>query len=184
VVAVEPLAEMREQLTRAVPGAELVDATAEQMPLEAASADAVTVGQAFHWFDETAAAAEIVRVLRPGGALALLWNMRELADPLQARINEVLERYRHDTPSEHHRPWRAHLDTGPELGPVELRAFPWSEPYTADRLVDRISSVSFVARLSSDERAPLLDDLRETVAGMPAPFAFSYRTDVLVYRRL
>ena len=56
--------------------ARALDGTAEAMPLPDDSADAVTVGQAFHWFDGPAALAEIERVLRPGGALALAWNRR------------------------------------------------------------------------------------------------------------
>ena len=66
VIALEPVAGMREVLARTAPGAELLDAVAEAIPLADASIDAVVAAQSFHWFDPEAAAAEVARVLRPG----------------------------------------------------------------------------------------------------------------------
>ena len=66
-----------------------MDGTAEDIPLEDASVDLVTVAQAFHWFDGPAALAEIHRVLRPGGRLALLWNRRVEDAPITARICSI-----------------------------------------------------------------------------------------------
>ncbi len=184
VVAVEPLVEMREQLARAVPEAEAVVGTAEQLPFETASVDAVTVGQAFHWFDAERAVAEIARVLRPGGALGLVWNMRELADPLQEHLNALLLPYRRELPSEDEQPWRTVLRDAPAFGAEVVRSFPWVQPHTTEELVDRISSISFVARLDAPERERLLEWVREAVAGLPQPFGFSYRTDVFVFPRV
>jgi SAM-dependent methyltransferase len=186
VVAVEPLAEMRAVLAREVPAAQVVSGTAEALPLAAASADAVTVGQAFHWFDADRAAAEIARVLRPGGALALIWNIRDLADPLQARVNELLLPYRRDTPSEHEQPWREALAASPAYGDGdgEEASFPFVQHHTTEELVDRIASISFVARLDPGARAVLLDQVRAAVEPLPQPCAFTYRTDVHVFRRV
>jgi ubiquinone/menaquinone biosynthesis C-methylase UbiE len=74
VIAIEPLAEMRERLAQAAPVAEALEGTAERMPVPDASADAVFVAQAFHWFNGRRALEEIARVLRAGGGLGLLWN--------------------------------------------------------------------------------------------------------------
>jgi SAM-dependent methyltransferase len=71
VVAVEPLASMRAFITRE---AEVLDGTAEAIPLPDASVDAVFVAEAFHWFDSAAAAPEIARVLRVGGAVVVCFN--------------------------------------------------------------------------------------------------------------
>jgi SAM-dependent methyltransferase len=183
VVAVEPLAEMRALLAPAAPSAEIVSGTAEALPLETASADAVTVGQAFHWFDAAPAVAEIARVLRPGGALAPIWNIRDLDDPLQERINELLLPHRRDTPSEHEQPWRAVLAASPDFGEVEEASFPFAHRLTTAELLDRIASISFVARLEPGVREELLAQVRDAVEGPPQPFAFRYRTDVHVFRR-
>ncbi|MCW2604970.1 MAG: Methyltransferase type 11 [Pseudonocardiales bacterium] len=74
VVAVEPDAGMRAVLTAAMPIVEALDGTAEDLPFQDQSFDAVFVGQAFHWFRRPQAEQEIGRVLRSGGALAILTN--------------------------------------------------------------------------------------------------------------
>lgn len=74
VVAVEPSEPMLEILRSKLPGVEAHLGSAERIPMESEVADVVTVAQAFHWFDEEAACAEIARVLTPGGTLGLIWN--------------------------------------------------------------------------------------------------------------
>src|SRR5712671_3101577 len=70
VLAVEPVREMRTELERRVPGVATLGGTAERIPLNNGYVDAVTVGQAFHWFSPDPALREIHRVLRPGGGVA------------------------------------------------------------------------------------------------------------------
>lgn len=183
VIAVEPLPEMRAVLVEAVPGIEVLVGTAEALPLADAAVDAVAVGQAFHWFDPEPAVAEIARVLRPGGALALVWNVRDLSDPLQQALQELVAPYRQRAPSEHEQPWKAAFAGSASFGPVELSSFPWEQPSTAAGLVDRFASVSFIAALQERERAALLERVRGLAAGLAEPFAFRYRTDVYVYAR-
>ena len=180
VIAVEPLAEMREQLVQAVPSVEVRDGTAESLPFSAASVDAVTVAQAFHWFDAKLALAEIARVVRPGGAAALVWNMRDLTDPLQARFHELLLAYRGDTPNEHDRPWLAEVATSSAFGPIEEWSVAWVARYTREALAARFASVSFVALLPEREREALLAKLDAVAADLGEPVEFRYRTDVFV----
>ncbi len=61
-------------LREAVPAAEVVDGSAEEIPAEDASFDAVIGASMWHWVDEARALPEVARVLRPGGTFALLWN--------------------------------------------------------------------------------------------------------------
>lgn len=71
-----------------------VTATAESTHLRSASADGVTAAHAFHWFDGPAALVEMARLTRPGGGVALFWNMRDLArSPFLVAFIELLDRY-------------------------------------------------------------------------------------------
>jgi SAM-dependent methyltransferase len=95
VIALEPLAEMRAILEQRVPRAEALPGVAEAIALDDASVDAVFTGQAFHWFANDVAVAEIARVLRPGGVLARLWNEAVEPSPLppeyRARLDELFD---------------------------------------------------------------------------------------------
>jgi SAM-dependent methyltransferase len=83
VTAVEPLANMRAMLERVVPGVTALAGSAERIPLDDGSVDGVFAAQAFHWFHKPVALPEIVRVLRPGGVFAIVWNEGndDLPDP-------------------------------------------------------------------------------------------------------
>ena len=162
VVAVEPVAQMRAAIqapARALAG------TAEAIPLPAGAADAVTVAQAFHWFDGPRALAEIHRVLRPGGVLALLWNRRRIADPIHQEIEALLGPYRGDTPAERSERWRAALDETALFGALREERFENAQVVDADGLADRIGSISFVAALEDRARAALLDEARALARG-------------------
>jgi ubiquinone/menaquinone biosynthesis C-methylase UbiE len=175
VVAVEPVAEMR----AALPGA--LEGTAEAIPLGDGSVDAVTVGQAFHWFDGDAALAEIARVLRPGGLLALVWNRRVDTDPLNKAIEELVAPYRGDTPG-HRGPWRAAFDRTSAFTPLEEAAFEHPVVQDADSLEARVGSISFIAALDPAERAGVLERAR-AIAG-DGEVTIPYRTEVLTCRRV
>ena len=162
VTAVEPVAEMRALIA---PPARAVDGVAEAIGLPDASADGVTVAQAFHWFDGPRALAEIHRVLRPDGVLALLWNRRDLRDGLQRRLTALLEPHRGGVPAHRDNAWRAALEDSPLFGPLREETFANEQVVDADGLADRIASISFVAAMGEDERAALLRDVRALAGG-------------------
>ncbi len=180
VIAVEPLTEMLEKLVTAVPGTEAMSGSAEALPLPDDSADVVTVAQAFHWFDLERALPELHRVLRPGGALALVWNSRDLADPLQDAVERLLAKGRAMVHSQLGQAWRGGLEQSSLFAPVELEQFSFEQRLTADGLCDRVSSTSFVAAMPAAERDVLLASVREVVRGIPEPFPFRYVTEVFV----
>jgi len=89
-IAVDPDPVMLATFELHVPGVRPLRGSAEQIPLEDASVDAVVVGQAWHWFDADKASAEIARVLRPGGRLGLIWNVRDETVPWVAALTCVI----------------------------------------------------------------------------------------------
>jgi ubiquinone/menaquinone biosynthesis C-methylase UbiE len=88
VTAVEPVAEMRARLGQ-IDGVTPMGGIAEALPLRCGSVDAITVAQAFHWFDPEVALPEIHRVLGAGGALGLIWNQADQSVPWVARVNAL-----------------------------------------------------------------------------------------------
>ena len=174
VIAVEPVDEMRAAIGE---GIRALDGTAEAIPLPDASADAVTVAQAFHWFDGTKALAEIARVLRPGGALALVWNRRPVeSSPLHAAISEIIAPYRGDAPAHGSGAWREAF-AGRELSEW---TFEFAQRLDADGLADRVGSTSFVAALEDGERERVLARVR-ALAG-DGPVDVPYVCEVHLWR--
>jgi SAM-dependent methyltransferase len=171
VIAVEPVDEMRALL----PGPAL-DGTAEAIPLEDGAVDGVTVGQAFHWFDGDAALAEIARVLRPRGLLALFWNRRVEDDPVNQAIDAIVDPHRGEVPTHRGDLWRAAFDRSTLFGPLDERILDNSQELDADGLEARVGSISFVAALNPAERQRVLDRAR-TIAGT-GTITVPYRTEV------
>ena len=156
VIAVEPDDAMRAHVPAA---ATAMPGTAEDIPVDDASVDAVVVGQAFHWFDGPAAMAEIARVLRPGGTVGLLWLLADDSDGLTERVCEVVA-------DDEMRASIIDPDQDPPYADVEgvtrpeRRLFAHTEPYDADRLTAWVLSLSRTILLPERERAALLDRLR------------------------
>ena len=183
VVAVEPLPEMLAQLEAAVPDAQALVGSAEEIPLADDSADAVTAASAFHWFDHERALPEIHRVLRPGGGLGILGNGRDLDDPLQAAVQAIIEPYLPDLAELGG--WRQALDASTLFGPRETFEAPFEQEFDPEGLAERIGTISYVARLPEDERADVLARVRALGEAQPEiPLGFRYRTQVTICRRL
>jgi SAM-dependent methyltransferase len=157
VIAVEPVAEMRAVLPA---GVSALDGTAERIPLDTGSADAVTVAQAFHWFDGAAALAEIHRVLRAGSSLALVWNRRRVDDPVNQAIEELLAPYRGHMSAMRTGSWQVAFERTNLFGPLEGSVFPNEQSLDGDGLADRIGSVNFIAKLDETQRAKVVEAAR------------------------
>ena len=188
VVAVEPVAGMRVQLAAALPGVEVLDGTAEALPLPDHAADAVTVAQAFHWFDPPVALSQIRRVLQPGGHLFLIWNMRDRSHDWVRDFGDLLV----DGPHLE-RPYDSYYDVdyaalvasagAGGFTPVELWSHSWEQPCDPELLVARAESVSVVGALADGERARVLDRVRHLAQTHPdlagrTTFGFPYVTRV------
>ncbi len=95
VLAIEPNQAMREA-AEAHPRVEWIAASAEHTGLAEASVDLAAAFQAFHWFDQPQALDEMVRILRPGGRAALVYNERDESDPFTAAYGDVVRKYATD----------------------------------------------------------------------------------------
>ena len=179
VVAVEPGEDMRRVFAEALPGIELHAGSAEAIPLPDGSVDAVTVGQAFHWFRTADALAEMHRVLRPGGGFALLWNADDREDALLAAIDAVVEPLR----TTHHRR-EGQLDellASPLYRGHEQRDFRHVQELDAEVAVERVSSVSAIAAAAPARRERALREVRKLVGAGTVCFPM-VTTVVLAHR--
>ena len=189
VIAVEPVTGMRRTLaatapaTGGGPAVSVVGAVAQALPFGDGRVDAITVAQAFHWFATDVALAEMHRVLRPGGGLGLIWNYRDVSDPLQAALTDLMEPLRGDTPSYTTGEWRGVLDDGELFSGGEEFHWAWRQPVDVDGVADRVASVSFIAALAPGDRSPLLDRVRAVASEMAPPLTLAYVADVFVFSR-
>ncbi len=180
VVAVEPVAAMRARLARANPDVVALEGTAEDIPLAAGSVDAVVCAQSFHWFVTANALVEIARVLRPGGRLGLIWNVRDERVPWVAALSAITDPYEGGAPRYRTGAWRRAFPA-PGFGPLSERRFPHVHRGSPEAvIVDRTLSVSFIAALPEAERAPVLEAVRRLIARTPelgrGTVAFPYET--------
>ncbi len=189
VIAVEPVDEMRAALSASLPGVEALAGMATAIPLADASVDAITCGQSFHWFATPQALAEIARVLRPGGWLGLVWNVRDERTPWVQALTDIMTPYEGDAPRFHTGAWRR-LFPAPGFGPLKERWFDHTHVGPFETVVmDRVMSVSFIASLPEAEQALV----RARIAALapqhaaradPARVVFPYRTLAVSAQRI
>ena len=192
VVAIEPDDDMRAVLARRLPEVELLVGTAEQIPLPDASVDAMFVADAFHWFDGAKAVAEFDRVLRPGGGVALLWNLwwndgedgtsdsldpplpaaaRALFDDVYVRSGRAAARSEKADPV-------GSFEASP-FGRPAMELFEQRRRLSGAEVLDLYATVSAVASLSVAER----EALKQEVAPLLAPSYDLTITTVLYWAR-
>lgn len=155
VFAVDPSPKMLDQLREAVPGATVSVGTAEDIPLADASVDAILVGQAWHWVDQEAALPSVARVLRPGGTLGLIWNLRDDRVPWIERLTTVMHPAEGEIFMETGR-----IDRG-AFGELESANFEWSQDFTRDELLDLVRSRSYFITADEAEQASILRGVNE-----------------------
>lgn len=167
VIAVEPVAQMLEKLSEAFPEVLAVSGTAMDLPLPDASVDVVICAQAFHWFASTEALTEIARVLKPGGKLGLVWNLRDTRVSWVPKLDAIVNALEGDTPRYYTGAWRQAFPHV-AFGPLAEQRF--SHGHTGspeDVIFNRVRSTSFVAALPAVERAKVDAQIRALIAREP-----------------
>jgi SAM-dependent methyltransferase len=186
VSAYEPDPGMLDELRSRVPEATAELAPAESLPRPDASLDAVLVGQAWHWFDHAAASDELARVIRPGGSLGLVWNLRDVSLPWTRALADLIGG--EDTMQSPARdPEAQYVRLGAGWGPVERVEITHEVEQDADSLVALVSTYSYV-RLRPDAEQ-VYADIRELVRTSPdlrgrTTFPLPYVTTVYRAARL
>ena len=176
VIAVEPLDGMRAIIGREAPNAEVLDGRAEAIPLGEGEVDAVFVAQAIHWFANDLAVAEIARVLKPGGVLAVVRNEVDddapspLPDAYRDRMRALFEdRTYPDTE------WQDAVARGP-FSEIEDASVEHEQVSDRESVLAFAVSLSLIAHLPDEERRRVMDELG---AALPeGEYRFRMRTDV------
>jgi len=160
VVAVERSIDMLREVRG--PHVARVAGVAEALPLRRCSVDAVFVAQAWHWFDHDVACREAARVLRPGGSLCLVWNIRDESVEWVAQLGAVMHSGgEYDMRSEN-------PPVAPPFGAVERRDFRWAHELARGAVLDLVASRSYVIALDSARRLELLQEVEQLLAEHPA----------------
>ncbi|MEV6244310.1 class I SAM-dependent methyltransferase [Lentzea sp. NPDC051838] len=179
VTAVEPNEQMLSELVRRVHDVRALPGHAEHIPVPDGTVDAVFVGTAFHWFDQSKALPEIARVLRPGGVLAAMWIEQDnssaewLAEFEQVSASSVESRRGDPTG----------VMTHPLFGPVEQKTFPHAyRRESPEALVAATNTYSRMLVIDDEERAAInekmLAFLRERPETSNGPFDVPLRSEV------
>jgi SAM-dependent methyltransferase len=177
VVAVEPVDGMRAQLSEVLPEIEVLDGTAEAIPLDDASVDAVTVAQAFHWFKYDVALAEIKRVLRPGGGLAILFNRRDERVDWVRQWSDEIEWHGRRISEYDSIDWSSLLHGAgyTDLGEEQVE---WVQTINRDLLAARVRSVSYIAEKPAGEQQEYVNRVLALTEGFDDTFPLPYVTMV------
>jgi SAM-dependent methyltransferase len=160
VTAVDPIAEMLDMLRGALPDTPALLGSAEQIPLPDNAVDAVLVAQAWHWFDPERATAEIIRVLRPGGRLGVLWNTRDERSGWVRDFGRIVG-LEHDRDN-------ATVDLPTEFTDVATHQIQWTNYITRDALIDYVASRSYCITSPAEVRTRTLENVRELLDTHPA----------------
>ena len=160
VVAVDPIPDMLEVLRSSLPETRALLGTAEEIPLEDNSVDAVLVAQAWHWVDPERAIPEVTRVLRPGGRLGLVWNTRDERLGWVRELGEIIgsdgDRGSFD------------VTLSTSFTAAERHQVEWTNYLTPQALNDLVASRSYCITSPTEVRSRTLDQVRELLATHPA----------------
>ena len=192
VVAVEPDERMRSVLAARCPQAEVLEGRGEDIPLEDASVDAVVIASAWHWLDPDRAVPEIARVLRPGGALGVIWVARDSRVDWVAEFNGLMREAREaDSPlngpaldgtadaaaverpgadgrrRDRRRRREVTFPPGSPMSPIEEHTVEYSLPMTKDDLFGLLGTFSAVITLDPATRADFSQRARDFLDRQP-----------------
>lgn len=189
VIAVEPNREMREVCKRLLnhyPLLQVVDGRAEATTVTDQSVDAITVGQAFHWFELERTRTEFLRILRPQSWVALIWNLRDSdASPFLRAYQKLLHDYAVDLPMDRRLPTTESLNGFFGSEGYRSMAFRHKEDLPCAAVVGRAVSSSCVPNRAHRQHRRFVAELRDLfLAHQEAGRVTYWQTAILYYGQL
>lgn len=184
ILGVEPSAAMVAEMRRSCPDIPVVRGTAESLPLRAACAQLVTIGQAFHWFDTSRAIPEISRVLATGGRLVVAWMEDDRSQPFQAELNDLVGGYNTDgLPSHRNRSWHAAMAASRFFAEQQGFSLRCTFRQRLDDVVARVCSTSFVGLLHQRRRNELIQAVTQLCDRFGEDLTTSHHCRAAVFAR-
>jgi ubiquinone/menaquinone biosynthesis C-methylase UbiE len=189
LLALEPVDAMRSRLTQAHPKVQALAGTAASIPLQDESVGAIVCAQAFHWFATAAALAEMRRVLRTGGMLGLVWNVRDESVPWVAALSELTDPWESGTPRFRTGSWRNAFPAEGFQFVGQRHASNSHVGSAREVILNRTLSVSFIAALPPEKQQQISRQVEALISSTPelagsAEVAFPYKTEMFAYRKI
>ncbi|KAI9574239.1 S-adenosyl-L-methionine-dependent methyltransferase [Boletus coccyginus] len=198
--AIEPSSGMREVFKQRVSHerVSISDGTFDNVPtVENGWADLIIIAQAFHWCpDYGKACAEFARILKPGGAVAFIWNLEDRdAAGWVAQIRDRIEIHEAGTPQYRLGLWRQAFSTeayNNNFKPPEEKEWVYHVDVSEEICVNRALSKSYISILPPDEKERVVEDIKAIVArgdgkvwidASKSVFAYPYKTLVVLSRK-
>jgi SAM-dependent methyltransferase len=184
VFGVEPNPEMRvagEEFLATYPRFSSVNATAESTGLPDHSVDLIVAGQAFHWFDRAAARPEFVRILKPGGSLALAWNgFRVESSPMMAAYQDLVMRYGTDYSEIQREVVWCEVESFYAPGSCQRARFEFLQAFDCEGLKGRLLSSSYAPEPDHPKYDAMLSDVRKVFDAneKDGKVVFDYETEL------
>ncbi len=189
VIAVEPVTAMRDRLQELFPNLRSVEGMAERLPFPDGAFDAVVCAQSFHWFATAQVLDEFARVLRAGGQLGLIWNVRDESEGWVARLGDLWREKEGELPR-YSPELLATVFPHPEFGPLARQDARHSQSGPVETVVlERMRSISFVAAMPPQEQEAFLARAQEIIDQEPSlagatSVTFPYITNMFCAQRL
>lgn len=188
IQAIEPIAEMLEQLQQQYPNIECIQTDSKKLKIPHSSIDAVLCAQSFHWFADQASLKAIYQVLKPQAQLGLVWNQRDTSIDWVKEIADFILPFEGDTPRYHRGTWCEVFKNTSLFKFISVQTFPLYHTGTVENVViQRLLSTSFIAAAEPTTKAYirteilniikkyLKKDLHDTVSFPYVTHAYHYQ---------
>lgn len=164
VIAVEPIAEMLEQLKIVHPEVQVQQASSHQIPLKSNSIDAILCAQSFHWFANLETLTEMHRLLKPNASLGLIWNQRDESVDWVKALADFLKDFEGDTPRFHSHQWQKVFEQQSLFKLEGQKVFVQQQRGTVEEVVsNRLLSTSFIAAMPKAQQQDMKQHFEDIV---------------------